>query len=324
MRLTVEDILRGTRTGRRQSVGVMEVIPLLGEDDETFAPPHVEVGTSHYGTVDLRNDDDRPTIVPPGAGWVVRQAAQDHAIGSGKLMRAGQSVKIDTARCIQQSQGGYIGRDKHPMVVLPAALRGRALAMRNETGYDKLWPDITRFNTRLGASTGGGGGHLEYFLRHFAKQLDEFVAEFELVPDQRGAIILIGGRVVGVELAPNQAFWRHVWEPLVRVCYGSLAIEVARALGERASVARPLRVIDDRLEGLEAALAEATSRERADVEAVVRRLAGLVLSQGAVDDQLGRWRARIVLTTVASPELAGQVARRGDEVRYASLCAAGA
>lgn len=324
MRLTVEEILRGTRTGPRQSVGVMEVIPLLGEDDDTFAPPEVEVGTSHYGTVDLRNDGDRPTIVPPGAGWVVRQAAQDHAIGSGKLMRAGESVKIDTAMCIQQSQGGYIRRDKHPMLVLPAALRGRALAMRNEAGYSKLWDDIGRFNRRVGVSVGHGGGHLEYFLRHFAKQLDEFVAEFELVPDQRGAIVIVGGRVVGLELAPNRAYWRHVWEPLVRVCYGSLAIEVGRALGERASVGRPLRVTDSSLEGLEAALAEATAQERADAEAIVRRLAGLVLERGKTDDRMGRWRARIDLTTVASRELAGQVAHRGSEVRYASLCAPGA
>ena len=127
---TIEDILSGTTTGRMQSVGQMQVIPIFGEDDDTFAPPEVEVNTTDYGTVNLRNDSDRPTIVPPGAGWVVKQAAQDHAIGSGALMKAGERKTINTAMCIQSSQGGYIRGDKHPMLILPVALRAPALAKR--------------------------------------------------------------------------------------------------------------------------------------------------------------------------------------------------
>lgn len=323
MRITVEEILHGTQTGRRQSVGVMEVIPIIGEDDDEFAPPDVEVGTSHYGSVNLRNDSDRPTIVPPGAGWVVDQAAQDHAIGSGKLMKPGESVKIDTAMCIQQSQGGFISRDKHKMLVLPASLRARALAMRGENSYSKLWGDIDKFNRDTGA-TGHGGGHLEYFLKHFRQQLDQFVAEFELVPNQIGAIILIGGRVVGVEIAPNKTFWRHMWEPLIRVCYGSLAIKIAKLLGENAVVSRPLTVSDDSLEGIEAALEEAAKREEANTEQVIRQVAQMALTAGSTDDSQGRGSAKIVLTTVASKELAGQVVRKGEKVRYASLCAPGA
>lgn len=326
MRITVEEILHGTQTGRRQTVGVMEVIPIIGEGDDTFAPPDVEVGTSNYGSVNLRNDSDRPTIVPPGAGWVVKQAAQDHAIGSGKLMKPGESTRIDTAMCIQQSQGGFIASQKHKMLVLPASLRARALAMRDQRDYSKLWGDISTFNQSVGARSGGyGGGHLEYFLDHFKKQLDEFVAEFELVPDQIGAIILIGGRVVGVEIAPNAEFWAHVWEPLVRVCYGSLAIKVAKALGDGALVSRPLSVKDDSLEGIQAALAEAAKVEEAQTEEAIKQVAQIALAAGnRADDAHGRGKARVVLTTVASRELAGQIVQKGDRVSYASLCAPGA
>ena len=63
--LTIDDILRGTESGRAQSVGHMQVVPLLGEDVGGFAPPRVEISTTSYGTVVLRNRDARPTIIPP-------------------------------------------------------------------------------------------------------------------------------------------------------------------------------------------------------------------------------------------------------------------
>ena len=41
-------------------------------------------------------------------------------------------------------------------------------------------------------------------------ELDEFVAEFECVPRQIGAIILVDDQVVGVERAPSHAYWQSV------------------------------------------------------------------------------------------------------------------
>jgi hypothetical protein len=97
MSITIAEILRGTGTGPAQSAGQMQVVPILGDDDDRFAPPSIEVGTAGYGTLILRNDSDRPTIVPPGAGWVVLQKAQDHAVGGGVLLEPGCTRQIDTA-----------------------------------------------------------------------------------------------------------------------------------------------------------------------------------------------------------------------------------
>ena len=96
MNLSIDDILRGTEPGRLQSVGHMQVIPLCGDDDDRFAAPDLEVRTTSYGIVELRHDGARPTIVPPGAGWVVKQAAQDHAIGSGVLLAGNSQATIAT------------------------------------------------------------------------------------------------------------------------------------------------------------------------------------------------------------------------------------
>ena len=200
----LRQVLDEVEPGRLQSVGHMQVIPLLGQDDLFFSPPDLLVGTTGYGSVCLSNEAERPTVVPTGAGWVVRQRAQDHALGGATLLPAKSTKTVETARCIQQSQGGFIKHERHRMLVLPWALRHTALMLRRETGYNKLWPAVSKLNGVFGLQQ---HGHLEYFLRGFAKQLDEFVAEFECVPGQIGAIILVDDRVVGVERAPSHAYW---------------------------------------------------------------------------------------------------------------------
>jgi hypothetical protein len=315
--LTVDEILRGTGPGPAQSVGQMSVIPLLGDDSDTFAPPVVEVGTSGYGSVHLRNDADRPTLIPPGAGWVVAQKAQDHALGGGVLLRPGETRQLDTAMCIQQSQGGLIARAKHELIILPAALRARALSVRHVRDFRKLWEGIQAFNQGFGIEQ--HGGHLEFFVRTFQKELDTFVAQFEVVPRQVGAIVLVGGEVAGVERAPSAAFWRAVWAPLIRVCYGSLAIAVARRDQAPPATRSPLRVEVRSLAGLRDALARGGEAERAAIDARVRALRVTALSSATeADETLGS----ITLTTVGSPRLSGQVVTQDQAVRFASLCAA--
>jgi hypothetical protein len=317
MSLTVDEVLRGTGPGPAQSVGQMSVIPLLGEDDDTFAPPVLEVGTTGYGTLHLRNDADRPTVVPPGAGWVVAQKAQDHALGGGALLGPGESREINTAMCIQQSQGGLIARARHELLILPAALRSKALSIRRVVDFRKLWEGIGAFNEGLGIDR--TGGHLAIFLRTFQRQLDAFAAEFEMVPRQLGAIILVGGRVAGVERAPSAACFRAVWEPLIRVCYGSLAIKVARESTAPPATRVPLRSGSRSLAGLRDALARTEQAERAAIDDRVRAIRAEALTAA---DKADEEQGALTLTTVASPRLAGQVVTQGRAVRFASLCAA--
>ncbi|APR81811.1 Hypothetical protein A7982_07160 [Minicystis rosea] len=317
MSLTVDEILRGTGPGLAQSAGPMQMIPLLGEDDDTFAPPEIEVGTTGYGSVHLRNHSDRPTLVPPGAGWVVAQKAQDHAIGGGALLRPGESRAIDTAMCIQQSQGGLISAAKHALLILPAALRAKALSVRHVQDFRKLWESIQELNRGFGIEQ--YGGHLEYFLRTFQKQLDEFVAEFEIVPRQVGAVILVGGEIVGIERAPSAAYWKAVWNPLVRVCYGSLAVSAARENKAPPSTRAPLRVHVGTLAGLRAALDRA---QREEQDAIAARLHAERLTQLSAASDADETMGDIALTTVASLRFAGQLATVRGAVRYASLCRA--
>jgi hypothetical protein len=307
-----------------QSVGHMGVIPILddGGQDESFAPPDLDIGTSDYGTVNVRNrSSDQPTIVPTGAGWVVDQAAQDHAVPGAKFVKAGGRASIDTAMCIQSGQGGYISNADHAFLVLPAPLRAKALSMRKEKGYSRLWDDIGKFNGSLGANN---AGHLEYFLQTFASELDQFVAQFELVPGQVGAVILLDGRVVGVERAPNIAFWEKVWHPLIRVCYGALAIKARKKLGDTPPKHRvPLHVEVKSLAGINRALAEARGREYRATQDQLREVKREELEAAAgKDDSMAKYQ----LLTIANGNLAGQIALKGTSPTpsYVSLCASGA
>ena len=321
--LTVESILEGTGLGRTQSVGLMDVVPLLDEGgiaDDSFAPPDFSIDTSDYGTVQVRNESpDLPTILPTGAGWVTKQHAQDHAVPSGVFVEAGSSRTITTARCIEASQGGLL-RDAKDMLVLPAALRTRALTGRHEEGYNLLWDDIRDFNR--GLDVNDHGGHLVRFLDQYEGELDQFVAEFELVPGQLGAIILVGGRVVGVERAPNAPFWERLWTPLVRVCYGSLALMARKKLGDvvpdtRTRLEGPL----GSLANLKDALTLARERSTALMNHAVAKVRSTpLLLAGHQDDTLDR----LELLTVANTQLAGQLVQRGSTTPYVSLCAAGA
>lgn len=315
--VSVDEILCGTELGWAQSVGAMQVVPLLGEDLLDFAPPRVEVRTSAYGTVHLRNGGDRPTIVPTAAGWVIARAAQDHALGGAALVKAGEERVIETAMCIQQTQPGLIEWAQHDLLILPAALRAPALAKRKDIGHSRLWADIERFNQNAGAA--GYGGHLARYLERYERELSRFVAEFELVPGQVGALILVNGELCGIERTPSADYWKVVWNPLIRVCYGSIA--VALAAPEPPSTRHPMRPTRMSLDAIGKALEWAEAAEQAGARDVVKRASADRLQLSRDDDALGPFS----LYTAAGDGLRGQVLVHGrGGLAYASLCSAGA
>jgi hypothetical protein len=316
--IRVADVLHGCTPGRIQSVGYMQAIPLVSElSDDRFVSPvegEAEVFTTSYGTLGFRNPGDCLLIVPCHAGYVVKQAAQDHAMAHAGVVQSAGERSFNTAMCIQQSQGGFIQRGAYRMLILPYALRERALEVRRDKSYSKLWDAITLFNQEMGIQ---GHGHLEFFLKHFQKELDEFVAEFECVPRQVGAIVLVDDQVVGVERAPSHAYWQGVWPCLIRECYGSLAIRVAQLKGRRAAAPASRTPLPDNigsLDELESVIAEIARQEDERAKATVREL---------LDEQLTLTRdestAGLTIETVQPGRFTGQVIRDGERIVYASL-----
>lgn len=315
-KITIREILKGTTVGRMQSVGYLQVIPLLSDlQDERFASPNdVVVGTSDYGSMVFDNPTDQLFIVPVQAGYVVKQKAQDHAMAHTGLVPKKQTKTYKTAMCIQQSQGGHISKGKHKLLILPFSLRETALLKRKEKGYNKLWEAISTFNANLGASK---HGHLEYFLKKFKAELNEFVAEFEAVPNQVGAIVLLDGQVVGIERTPSTSYWNAVWPALIRECYGSLAIEYKQSLGGKPSLPKDRVYLPESvgsLPELKKALQDAETEMEELAKAKVREL---------LEDPFKRVQeekiSSLEIETLEHEQFLGQIIHEEQQILYASM-----
>jgi hypothetical protein len=321
--VTIGELLKGCTPGPVQTVGYMAVVPLLSDlhDDRFAAPTAARIATASYGTVRVSNREDKPILLPHGATYIVSEKAQNHAIPHVSLVKARASAAFDTAMCVQQSQGGMISEDQHALTILPVVLREQGHAARKTRNFQRLWPAIQKFNERAGIVS--GGGHLEKFFEKFEVQLEQFVAEFEPLDNQVGAIVLINGKVAGVERCPSANYFHAIWRPLVRECYGSMAVlehqnGPATVPKTRAAV-REARSLDD----LELALAEAESTERKNVAALVNSLAALPLSR-TTDEPVGATVDALAvdgLGGVGTDSFVGQAVRDGAQVIYASVVA---
>jgi len=321
--LTIREVLRGCEVGRIQTVGAMQIIPLTLErdlQDDRFATPDiVRVGTSSYGTMNFTNPSEKPVLLPSHVGYVVKQAAQDHAMATAGIVPAKRQQSWDNAMCIQATQGGLINRGEHKMLILPLALRQPALEKRKARSYDKLWNSIGSYNTTAGV---GGSKNLVTYMQGYERQLDQFIAEFEVVEDQVGAIILINGEVMGCERAPCTEYWRTVWEPLVRVCYGSAAIAASKRAQQSEVVLKtrvPLEVRD--LSNLDDLCTELESVESKQDELVRRQVRQLLDDQFQQDQEQRAGHAQADIVTIRNDQFFGQVAtdQTSGKVLYASM-----
>lgn len=322
MEITVKDILKGTQPGRMQTVGYMQIIPLTSDlvDDNFAMPNKAEVGTAGYGSMVVKNTDpDLPMILPFAAGYIVSQAAQDHATPSAKIIKGSQQITINNAACIQESQGGHIRKGLHQMTILPWALKETTLISKEEESYSKLWPSIKQFNVSLGLMD---RGHLEDFIKKFKEDLNEFLGQFEVVHKQVGAIILMNGFVVGIERAPNYKYWKELWGPLVRECYGSLAVQYAKKFGDNPSPPRtriPLKSVGvNSLGDIRKALDEAQSKETDTTKGIVKKFISKRFIRNEDETVEG-----LSVETVNHDQFTGQIVRDSEKVVYASLVAKG-
>ena len=308
------DLLRGCTAGRAQTVGVMQVIPLISEvNDERFAPPqNLRVSNRNYGHVRLRNATDRPVIMPRDSAFMTKRAAQNHALSKAAIILANSARDFETGACIQQTQGGTLRESDTELSLLPFPLREAAFEVSDVREYGKLWNAISAFNQRMGARS---GGHVEHFLIAFKKQLDEFVSEFEPVPQQVGAIILVNGKIAGIERFSSYEQWLSVWPLIIRDCYGALALYVQRSSSTPPDTRISLGEADT-LDALADALAEVEAEEQEAVKQVVRDLVAEPISENEDSPQAG-----FQMTTLKNAQFLGQVVRDGATIVYASLIA---
>lgn len=232
-----DKILKGLNVGVKQTVGIMGVYPLIGEDLNVEMATFKDVkfiGNNNYGELMFWNNSNKPFILPTCHAIMTKQAAQDHSTTFATVLSSGYN-KITNACCIQQTQGGYIVGDKclkdgEGFTFLPLEIRKNIMFdnkdnISNYMSFSRLWQNIIDFQKELIKKY---DGNLIYFFTKFLDQLSRFNAEFEIVDNQRGAIITFNDEIVGIEITPTHEYFKNIWQSLIRDSYGSAMIKMAQ------------------------------------------------------------------------------------------------
>lgn len=226
--MKLRDMFKNVKFGLPQSVGNMILLPIISDEPITNVSNDMLFNISNdsdYSSLTLKNNDDTPVVIPQGSAFINKQSAQDRTVLSADMIDA-KSSKTVRVGCIQQNQGGHNSLGTTSENFIPASLRKQAIKKKGIGGYSVIWKDIEKYNQDLGISN---RAHLHDFYDKYEKELNEFVAQFEPVDKQVGAIILINTEVVGIEIFPNYGSWLKVWQALIRDSYNSEAVRLAKA-----------------------------------------------------------------------------------------------
>ena len=226
------EFLNNLTLGTAQTSGPMTVIPLLGEDATNELASFDDITFQRvrtYGSMLFENSSDKPFILPAGYAIMTKQLAQDHGSVYATLLLPELISDVNISCCIQQTQCGYIdGKGINHFNFLPVEIRKNSVLSHTEeitsVSFSRLWPIISEFQKKLIKST---EGNLILFFNKYMDKLLTFNAEFECVDQQRGAIIMVDNEIAGIEIAPTQDYWKHIWNPLIRDAYGSTLLKKA-------------------------------------------------------------------------------------------------
>jgi len=313
---SLADLLQGRECGTSERWGHLEMIPLFGTPGAAgaFTPPETSLRltqVTNYGEMVLENQGKLPTIVPLNLGYF-QNAAQNHAMCVSALLDAGESRQFKDACCIQASEGGYIQEAAERFIILPQPLREKAFALRGEENYSKLWDDISTLNNRLQLKQ---RGHLDELKRAYQPELLQTVYHLEPNPDQTGALFLNNNTLMGIELAPDAAFWSELHTPLVMYCYAPLRI-INDIEGTTPWAGESLAIdnLTD-LEDLSSRWTELTARRQQRLNGLRNQLQTLPI----VDMKVEQRQAKNQLVTIEADEFIGQMVLRQEKPVYVSV-----
>lgn len=235
--MQLKEILKGFNLGTPQTVANMKVIPILTDTPFTKVSGMENVYLKKdiaYETLLMATQAQTIAVIPQGLMYMTAERAQDRVIPSAHLIKGEKQVNAD---CIQASESGYFDSEvkEREYGMLPRELRIVALEKRDDSEYDSIWSNVEAFMREAGMS----GKELVRFFREYKEELETFVAQFEPVDKQVGAIFVINNILLGIEIMPNYEIWQQMWRPLVRDCYGSEAISYQKK-GEFGSLAQTL------------------------------------------------------------------------------------
>jgi len=223
----VKDLLSGYEVDKDgiQAAGNMVVVPITSATEFNGLADTTDVRLAKdpdYGRLEFTNTAGSTGVVIQGWTLLTEQHAQDRTVPFAHLVAAKQN-KLVPANCVESSQPGYIQTaqvNPDDFMILPPQLRFAALTLPNvRTSYSALWDAIDKWE----GSTQQDHGTLRHFYSKHQVRLNEFIAQFEPVRKQLGAMVFINGQIMSIDILPSYQAWKSMWRPLIRDSYGAEA-----------------------------------------------------------------------------------------------------
>lgn len=302
--MKIKDILQGYKPVEPQMVGVMWQIPIV--TDKPYDPVgnvgdlslERDVG---YERLSFKNESQHITVIPHGFMYLKQKGAQDRVVGSAHIID--KTLEVD-ADCLEPSEGGHMGSGQKDWSILPLGLKLTAWEKHGDGKYDSLWPSIKVYLKNAGLE----GQALLKFFDSYKKELDEFIAQFEPVMNQVGAIIMFGDRVVGIEVMPNYTFWKEMWRPIIRDCYGADAtVLIKKGLGLGYKPVLDIESIKN-IGDLEVEVKKTQNKAKTFAEQAIDHVLGQEVAS-RTKENIGDWS----MLDIESDEYKGQIVRHGPE-----------
>lgn len=299
-------LLSGFEAGTPQSVGNMTVIPLLSSTlqfDGIAGAENVTLARdTSYSSLHLKPIEEKLTIVPNGFTYLTKESAQDRTIPRTQVLTSG-SREVQ-AYCVQSSQHGHMSSSRESdreIRLLPLAIKQHAFEVApSNSQCGALWDKLRQYNASMNVS----GDYLVSLFTKYAEQLEAFIAHFEPISGQRGAIILINGRVVGIDIFPSFHSYLQIWEKLIRDSYGAEAIhsKTEWTVSSCFPLAEPTS-----LEGVLQAVQNQKAAEKEWAYNLVTQCLNQEMEQGSQSHFSAGSGEKVTLSTVKSAELEGEV-----------------
>jgi len=315
----VKDLLRGYEVKKDgiQAASNMVVAPIVSATEFTGMADMTEVQLHKdpdYGRLEFTNVGRDVGVVIQGWTLLTDQRAQDRTVPYASLVAAKQN-KLVPANCVESSQPGHIQTaqvNPDDFMVLPPRLRFAALTTPEvRSSYSALW---TKLDEWEGGSRSGHGTLRDFYSKHQTR-LSEFMAQFEPVPQQLGAIVFVNGQIVSIDILPSYKSWKSMWRPLIRDSYGAEAMNlIAQGKAEQLSYTLPYESIDS-LDALETAFDQMSDQFVSDIRTESQRVVDLPISF-EMTEQIGA----LHLLNIEADDWRGQgIAHGNDHMVYLSL-----
>jgi hypothetical protein len=327
--MDIKGFLRGYKPDVEnvQIAGNMVMIPLVSEQEFTSSVGEADSVQLRqdidYGNLSFENQSGNVGIVMQGATILTKQHAQDRTVPRAHILKGKATANVN-AFCVQSDQGGYINAsqlaeeykdEEVPFMILPPSLRASALIESRdprEHQYNRMWNTLESYTGSF--SNLRSTAAIKNIYEKYKDALDEFVAQFEPVPQQLGSIVLIDGAVAGVDIMPTYLSWKKMWRSLIRDSYGAEAVRTADK--HRGTVFNYNLKMDDitDLDSLEAEMHRAVEQLVTAVRMQWSRIDKESVVSQAVDSISG-----IELVNVESGSFFGQAVVHDEHCVYLSL-----